>query len=121
MFAKPAPTRDLAEAAPIFAAQTFAALGDVTRLRIVTRLCHGGPSSIARLTQGGAVTRQAVAKHLRALEDAGLVRGARVGRERIWELETGRLAEVRGYLDQISTQWDDALARLRVLVETREP
>jgi hypothetical protein len=45
------------------------------------------------------------------------VRSGRTGRERIWELQTKRLAEVRGYLEQISTQWDEALARLRALIE----
>jgi DNA-binding transcriptional ArsR family regulator len=102
-------------------APLFAALGDETRLRIVGRLCEGGPMSIVRLTGGAAVSRQAITKHLRALEEVGLVRSSRDGRERIWELRTKRLAEIRQYLDQISTQWDDALARLRTLVENREP
>ena len=98
-------------------APVFAALGDETRLRIVGRLCQGGPMSIARLTEGGDVTRQAVSKHLRALEDAGLVRSERAGRERIWQLRTARLAEVRRHLDLISGQWDAAIERLRALVE----
>jgi DNA-binding transcriptional ArsR family regulator len=105
----------LAETAPL-----FAALGDETRLHIVGRLCEEGPMSIVRLTGGAAVSRQAITKHLHALEQAGLVRSSRDGRERIWELRTKRLAEIRQYLDQISTQWDDALARLRTLVEDDE-
>jgi DNA-binding transcriptional ArsR family regulator len=116
----PSPRRtaaaEVAEAAP-----AFAALGDATRLRIVARLCQGGPLSIARLTEGAEVSRQAVTKHLRALEGVGLVRSGRLGRERIWELRTTRLAEIRGYLDEISAQWDDALARLRTFVETDKP
>jgi DNA-binding transcriptional ArsR family regulator len=107
--------RELADPAPV-----FAALGDATRLRIVARLCDGGPLSIVRLTKGARVSRQAVSKHLRALEDAGLARSGRAGRERIWELRTERLAEVRRYLDQISAQWDAALARLQKLVEEGE-
>ena len=99
------------------AAPVFAALGDETRLRIVIRLCDGGPQSIVRLTEGSNVSRQAVTKHLRALSDAGLVRGARVGRETLWELETKRLAEARQYLDRISEQWDRALLRLKTFVE----
>src|SRR5262249_7845064 len=113
MSRKRAASAQLAEAAPV-----FAALGDATRLRIVARLCDGGPLSIVRLPEGTPTSRQAVTKHLRALEGAGLVRSGRAGRERIWELETKRLAEVRRYLDQISTQWDEALVRLRDLVET---
>jgi DNA-binding transcriptional ArsR family regulator len=113
---RPLAASALAEAAPV-----FAALGDETRLRIVARLCRSGPASISRLTETAAVSRQAVTKHLRALEDAGLVRSDRAGRERIWELQTRRLAQLRRHLEQISTQWDDTLQRLRAFVESKEP
>jgi DNA-binding transcriptional ArsR family regulator len=95
----------------------FAALGDETRLRLVARLCADGPSSIAKLTEGSRVTRQAISKHLRVMEDAGLVRVSRNGRETVWELETRRLEEARRCLDEISRQWDGALERLRAFVE----
>ena len=95
----------------------FAALGDETRLAIVARLCTTGPQSIVQLTEGARVTRQAVTKHLHALAEAGLVKSKRDGRERIWEMQTRRLADARRYLDQISTQWDEAIDRLRALVE----
>jgi DNA-binding transcriptional ArsR family regulator len=84
----------------------FAALGDASRLRLVARLCEGGPLPIVRLSEGARVSRQAVTKHLRALERAGLVRSRRQGRERIWSLETQRLAEAGFYLAQISSQWE---------------
>jgi len=112
--------RSLAGSALTGVAPVFAALGDETRLRIVARLCHGGPASISRLTESAEVSRQAVTKHLRALEEAGLVRSGRAGRERIWELQTRRLAQVRRYLDQISEQWDTTLQRLSAFVETEE-
>jgi DNA-binding transcriptional ArsR family regulator len=105
----------LADSAPV-----FAALGDPTRLRIVGRLCEGGPASIARLTDGESVSRQAITKHLAALEDAGLVKSSRAGRERLWELRTARLAEARRYLEEISGHWDAALERLRAFVERRD-
>jgi DNA-binding transcriptional ArsR family regulator len=95
----------------------FAALGDETRLRIVFRLCDDGPMSIARLTTGSKVTRQAITKHLRVMEEAGLVRGTRHGRESHWELNERGLKDARHYLDLISKQWDDALGRLRKFVE----
>lgn len=101
------------------AAPLFAALGDETRLRIVARLCGDGPLSIARLAEGTTVTRQAITKHLEILEAAGFARGARAGRQRIWELQTNRLAEVQEYLDQISRQWDLAIGRLRAMVEEK--
>jgi DNA-binding transcriptional ArsR family regulator len=73
--------------------------------------------SISSLTAGSRVTRQAISKHLRVLEGAGLVRSRRRGRESIWQLEQRRLQEARRYLALISSQWDDALGRLRKLVE----
>jgi DNA-binding transcriptional ArsR family regulator len=102
----------LAKAAPV-----FAALGDETRLRIVARLCGRGPMSIVRLADGARISRQAITKHLQALEQAGLARSFRMGRESIWELRTKRLSEVRRYLRQISHDWDAALGRLRAFVE----
>ncbi len=102
----------LADAAPL-----FAALGDGPRLRLVARLCEEGPLSIARLAEGEPVSRQAVTKHLRALEGARVVRSARSGRERVWQLEPARLAEARRWLEQVSARWDAALARLRAFVE----
>jgi DNA-binding transcriptional ArsR family regulator len=102
----------LAAAAPV-----FAALGDPTRLHVIARLCDDGPLSIARLTQGTQVSRQAITKHLHALAHAGIVRSKRAGRERIWELEPKRLAVARSSLEHISTRWDAAIDRLRALVE----
>jgi len=96
---------------------SFAALGDLTRLALVARLCAGGPQSIARLTSGSAVTRQAITKHLDVLAGAGLVHDLRRGRERIWELDTDRLEGAGRYLEQISKRWDEALARLKKFVE----
>jgi DNA-binding transcriptional ArsR family regulator len=98
-------------------APIFAALGDGTRLRLVSRLCAGGPMSIARLTAGTHVTRQAVTKHLQVLAGAGLVRGRRQGRQSLWELEPRRLDVARRYLDLISKRWDDTLGRLKAAVE----
>jgi DNA-binding transcriptional ArsR family regulator len=99
----------------------FAALGDATRLHLVTRLGEVGPLSIRRLTDGTRVTRQAVTKHLHALARAGLVRSHRVGRERIWKLQPRRLEEVRDDLARISKQWDEAIGRLRAFVERDRP
>jgi len=98
-------------------APLFAALGDKTRLRLVSRLCDEGPMSITRLTAGSRVTRQAIAKHLRVMDKAGLVRSSRHGRESIWQLDAKRLEDARRYLDLISAQWDNALGRLREFVE----
>jgi DNA-binding transcriptional ArsR family regulator len=98
-------------------ASVFAALGDETRLRLVARLGREGPLSIARLTDGSDVTRQAVSKHLRVLADAGLARGMRQGREQVWQLEGAQLEEARRSLERISRRWDEALLRLKAVVE----
>ena len=99
-------------------APVFAALGDETRLRLVSRLCEGGPQSIVKLTADADVSRQAVAKHLRVLEDAGVVRGRREGRESVWEIEPGRLEAARRSLELIEARWDAAIDRLRAFVES---
>src|SRR5260370_428209 len=108
-----------ATAGPKGAAPLFAALGDKTRLRLVSRLCDGGTNSITRLAPGSKVTRQAITKHLRVMEHARLVRSTRRGRESVWQLDQRRLEDARHYLDLISKQWDDALARLREFVEVK--
>jgi DNA-binding transcriptional ArsR family regulator len=98
-------------------APIFAALGDETRLELVARLSSEGPLSITRLTAGSAVTRQAITKHLTVLATAGIVSDLRRGRERIWELEPGQMEAARSYLDHVSKRWDEALHRLKRLVE----
>lgn len=98
-------------------AAVFAALGDATRLALVVKLADGGPMSISRLTEGTKVTRQAVAKHLRVLEIAGLAHGERAGRDRVWRIDGNRLEDARQWLREIGGQWDEALARLKKFVE----
>jgi len=99
----------------------FAALGDETRLALVDRLGSHGPQSIARLTSGTTITRQAVTKHLYILAEAGVVHTSRRGRERIWELDATRLDEARTYLEQIAQHWDTVLGRLKAFVEDDQP
>ena len=98
-------------------APIFAALGDETRLQLISRLRDDGPMSITRLTLGTNVTRQGITKHLEVMREAGLVRNTRRGRERIWQLQQRRLKEARHWLELISEQWDEALGRLKKFVE----
>ena len=95
----------------------FAALSDATRLSLVATLAGGRTRSITELTTGTRLTRQAVTKHLRVLEGVGLVRSNRSGRESLFELDPAPLAELRAYLEHVSEQWDQALARLKAFVE----
>ncbi len=109
--------RPRTDAAAAPAASIFAALGDETRLRLVSRLSGGGPASIAALAAGFPISRQAITKHLRVMETAGLVRSTQRGRESIWELERRRLADASRHLQAISSQWDETLDRLKRFVE----
>src|SRR5580700_11559977 len=89
------------------AASVFAALGDETRLSLVGKLSNGPPQSISRLAKGSKLTRQAITKHLRVLEGAGVVHSVRVGRESLFAFRPEPLKEARSYLDRVSDQWDD--------------
>jgi DNA-binding transcriptional ArsR family regulator len=98
-------------------APVFAALGDETRLSIVAKLSAGQPRSISQLTEGSKLTRQAITKHLRVLESAGLVRNVHAGRESRFEFDPKPVEEIREYLDLVSEQWDQALSTLKSFVE----
>lgn len=115
----PRPSRATRSSTAMFAdlAPLLTALGDPTRLHLVSRLCQEGPLSIVRLTEGTTLTRQAVTKHLQALASVRLAAAAREGREQRWRVDARRLAETRRHLERISAQWDGALARLAQFVE----
>src|SRR6266446_3957310 len=98
-------------------APVFAALGDETRLSLVAKLCSGRPHSISQLTEGSKLTRQAITKHLRVLESAGIVHSVRRGRESRFEFDPEPMEGIKEYLDFVSEQWDQALSRLKSFVE----
>ena len=98
----------------------FAALGDTTRLSLLTRLCERAPCSIATLAERLPISRQAITKHLQVLENAGLVRGEMAGRERLFELAPKPLLQAKDYLDLVAKQWDAALLRFKAHVEQTE-
>lgn len=102
---------------PRVSASVFAALGDSTRLSLVRKLSRGRPQSISQLTHGSPLTRQAITKHLRVLERAGIVHGLRSGREKLFEFDPKPIESVKEYLDLVSSEWDQALARLKSFVE----
>ncbi len=99
-------------------AALFAALGDETRLQLISVLAAGEPRSIAALTGGTKVTRQAITKHLRVLQGAGVVHSMRAGRQSLFALDPAPMHELREYLERVSGQWDQALSRLKALVES---
>ncbi len=100
-------------------APVFAALGDATRLELVTKLCGGEARSISQLTEGTRLTRQAITKHLRVLEQAEIVHCVREGRQSLFEFDPGPIEEMKRDLEGVSEQWDEALGRLKAFVEER--
>src|ERR1700723_2321571 len=98
-------------------AAVFAALGDETRLSLLAKLSSGQRYSIADLTAGTRLTRQAVTKHLRVLERVRIVHGTREGRESLFTFDPQPVIEMKEYLEMVSKQWDLALARLKAYVE----
>jgi DNA-binding transcriptional ArsR family regulator len=99
------------------AALLFAALGDPTRLALLRQLSDSGPASISTLAAKQSMTRQGVTKHLHVLADAGVIDGTRQGREQLWAVNPERLADGRRHLEIISARWDEALDRLKSLLE----
>jgi DNA-binding transcriptional ArsR family regulator len=95
---------------------TFAALADQTRWDILTRL-GARELSASALAVELPVSRQAIAKHLAALSDAGLVESVRRGREIRYLALGARLSEVANQLDRIGSEWDMRLARIKAIAE----
>jgi DNA-binding transcriptional ArsR family regulator len=98
-------------------AAVFAALGDETRLALLLKLSAGRRCSIAELTEGTRLTRQAVTKHLRVLERVRVVHATREGRESLFHFDPQPVMEMKEYLELVSEQWDGALSRLKTFVE----
>ena len=91
----------------------FAALGDPTRRWIVERLSDEGPQTATQLAADLPISRQAVAKHLGSLADAGLVDAVREGRETRYGLQPESLESAAEWATQVGARWDDRLERLR--------
>ncbi len=93
-------------------AAVFAALGDDTRLAIISKLQDGSDCSLSMLAEGFSLTRQGVSRHMQVLEKARLVRRRRIGRETKYQLEVDALSRARDYLAHATSQWDNAIERL---------
>ena len=121
--AKPGPKRDPGVQRIVQRSEAlsgiFAALGDPTRLRLVALLCAGGAFSIAHLTASTDISRQGVTKHLQMLAEAGVVRDVKSGRERLWQLDPVQIEAARRTLEQIGRDWDFALGKLKMFVESQ--
>ena len=90
----------------------FAALADPTRRQVVRSLSRRQDLTASLLAGELPMTRQAVTKHLAALDRAGLVTARREGRETRYTLTPAPLADAMRWMDEVGAQWDDRLARL---------
>jgi DNA-binding transcriptional ArsR family regulator len=96
----------------------FAALADPTRRLMIQALLRDGTTSAPRLTAELPITRQAIAKHLATLDDAGLVeRAPASGREVRYRLRAGALESANAWLAGTEAAWERRLARLKGAVE----
>jgi DNA-binding transcriptional ArsR family regulator len=98
-------------------AAVFAALADRNRRFVLETLARRETATATELAAELPVTRQAVAKHLAALGEAGLVHATREGRESRYRLTPGPLGEAMGWLADVGAAWDERLASLRAHVE----
>ena len=98
--------------------EVFNALGDPTRRHIVESLSRQ-EASATQLAAELPVTRQAVAKHLTALREAGLVESRRAGRETLYQLNADPLEAAAAWIVRVGGEWDKRLARLERLVRSR--
>ncbi|WAC57832.1 ArsR/SmtB family transcription factor [Gordonia sp. SL306] len=110
-------TGHFVDAAPV---DLFAALADDSRWQILVTL-SGSPASASALAAELPITRQAIAKHLRVLEEVGLVSSAKAGRELRYEPVGARLSQVARQLDAIARGWDRRLDRIRSIAEDGRP
>jgi DNA-binding transcriptional ArsR family regulator len=90
----------------------FAALADPTRRQVIRSLSGAEPVTASGLAAELPITRQAIAKHLGALERAGLVEPHREGRETHYRLTPEPLDGAIAWMEEVGARWDRSLARL---------
>ncbi len=101
--------------------QVFFALSDPTRREVIRHLSREGPVTVSDLARRLPVSRQAVAKHLAALDEAGLVGAEQEGRRRRYHLTPGPLADAMGWMAEVGAQWDERLGALRRHLQRSAP
>lgn len=99
----------------------FAALADTTRWQLLGTLAERGEATATSLAAGLPISRPAVAKHLRVLDDAGLVVHRRAGREVRFRVEPAPLGAAAREMADLASAWDQRLAALRTYAEAHQP
>jgi DNA-binding transcriptional ArsR family regulator len=98
-------------------AETFRALGDPVRLKMVQRLTRGRPRTINAISRGLGISRQGARKHLQVLADARLVALRPKGRDVLVHLAPRTLEKAKAFIAQLERRWDDRLDALRRFIE----
>jgi DNA-binding transcriptional ArsR family regulator len=101
--------------------EVFFALADPTRREVIRRLSQDGPVTVSDLARRLPVTRQAVAKHLAALDEAGLISAEQEGRRRRYQLTPGPLADAMGWMAEVGAEWDARLDALHRHLQPESP
>jgi DNA-binding transcriptional ArsR family regulator len=97
----------------------FSALADPTRRAVLRAVADAGHVTATQLSTHFPVSRQAVAKHLGALSDAGLVSATRQGRETFYALTPAPLTDALDWITGVGAEWDDRLKSLRSYLAKR--
>lgn len=101
-------------------AAIFFALGDETRLDLVNKLTAAGEASISELTQGLPISRQAATRHIKVLEEVGIIEQKKIGRESRLTINLKPLNEAIVLLESVERRWDQRLNRLKIFVENSD-
>jgi DNA-binding transcriptional ArsR family regulator len=101
--------------------EVFAALSDPTRRAVIRSLSQDGPSTLTELAGRLPVTRQAVTKHLEALEQAGLIASDARGRGARYRLTPRPMTDAMRWMADVGGEWDDRLEALRTHLARRRP
>ena len=99
-------------------APIFAALADPMRRSLLVTLAEYSPKTATQLAEDFPITRQGILKHLRVLEQAGLVSVHQVGRDKRYTLTPEPLDELERWIKELEAKWDGRLLRLKTLIES---
>lgn len=114
-------SREKSLAASLNNAPIFAALADPMRRDLLMNLAEHSPRTATQLAEDYPITRQGILKHLRILEEAGLVTVHQKGREKQYTLTPDQLGELERWIRSLSAKWDERLLRLKTMLESEEP
>lgn len=97
------------------------AVSDTTRRSLLTELCQQGPSRVTDLASSYAMSLNAISKHIKVLENAGLVSRKTIGRTHLIEADLAKTSEIEQWLKQLKSIWDIRLDKLDEIIQMEKP